>query len=49
MLTNQVLWWPNLLWKVELCYGGYLLQKKIHKKEKEMGDGERRVDRQVIN
>jgi len=29
--------------------GGCLLQKKMHKKEGEMGEGERRVDRQVIN
>jgi hypothetical protein len=28
--------------------GGCLLQRKIHKEEVEMGEGERRVKRQVI-
>jgi hypothetical protein len=41
------------LWEVELCEdlreGNCLLEKKIHKEEGEMREGERRVDRQVIN
>jgi hypothetical protein len=29
--------------------GSYLLQKKMHKKEEEMEEGERRVDCEVTN
>jgi hypothetical protein len=43
-MTNLVLWWPNLLWEVELCWdweegSGCLLLKKMNKKEGEMGEG----------
>jgi hypothetical protein len=35
---------------VEIEGGGWLfVAEKMHKKEGEMGEGERRVDRQVIN
>jgi len=56
MLTNQVLWWLEKLWEVELCCveiegeaGGCLLQKNMDKEEVEMKEGERRVKRQIIN
>jgi hypothetical protein len=34
---------------VEIEGGGYLEKNKMHKKEGEMGEGERRVDYQVTN
>ena len=49
-----MLWWPDLLLEIELCgdWGGgaaVCAKKKMYKKEGEMGEGERRVDCQVIN
>jgi hypothetical protein len=35
--------------EIEGGKGGYFLQKKINKKDVEMGEGERRVERHVIN
>ena len=43
-----MLWWPDLLWEVELCWDGgkrwLFVAEKIHKEEGEIWEGERRVN-----
>jgi len=40
MLTKLVLWWPNLLWEVELCCDWWGFKKKYTRKKEKWGRGE---------
>jgi hypothetical protein len=47
-----VLWWPDLLWGlncVEIEREGLFVAEKMHKKKREMEEGEKMVNSQVIN